>query len=96
MRPEICRLLRHFDLKHFLNSQSKSYKKFNLHEDIPDRAEVLDLIADDNDLLIKPIIVSGRLMTVGFNKAKILEMLQIKSNGSDPEQNRYNIKNKTK
>ncbi len=96
MRPEISRLLRHFNLNHFLNNQSMSYKKFKLDKEMPDRAEVFDLIADDNDLLIKPIIVFGRLMTVGFNKAKIMEMLQIKSNGSDPEEKRYNTKNRTR
>ncbi len=96
LRSDISRLLRHFNLKHFLNSQSKAYKKLKLDKNLPERAEVFDLIADDNDLLVKPIIVSGRLMMVGFNKAKIMEMLQIKSNGSDLKEKRYNSKNRFK
>jgi hypothetical protein len=40
------------------------------------------MMADDNDLLVKPIVVAGRLMVVGPNRPKIIEMLQLKSNGS--------------
>ena len=44
-------------------------------------------MAEDNDLIRKPIIVAGRLMTVGCNIDKIREMLQIKSNGAGTEEN---------
>lgn len=81
---ELSRLLRHFDLKHFLNADSKAYKKNRLDKSIPGREEIIELIAGDNDLLRIPIIVSGRLMTVGCNRNKIVEMLQLKNNGSRP------------
>ena len=41
-------------------------------------------MAEVNDLLKKPIVIAGRLMVVGANRCKMMEMLQIKSNGSDP------------
>ncbi|HHI01980.1 MAG: hypothetical protein DRP51_08805 [Candidatus Zixiibacteriota bacterium] len=81
-RPEISRLLRHFDLKHFLNTDSKIYRKNRFDKLMPARDEIIDIMAGDNDLLRVPIIVWGRLMTVGCNREKIAEMLQIRNNGS--------------
>lgn len=85
-KPEISMLLRHFDLRHFLNAESRLYKKNKLDKSVPGRDEVIDMIATDNELLRVPIIVFGRLMTVGCNREKIIEMLQIKNNGHNPSE----------
>jgi arsenate reductase-like glutaredoxin family protein len=79
---EIAKLIRHLDLKHFVNTESKLYSLKKLHQELPDRSELFEMMADDNDLLVKPIVVAGRLMVVGPNRPKIIEMLQLKSNGS--------------
>jgi len=93
---EVADLIKYFDLKHFLNTSSKSYTKKKLDKTIPGRDEVIQLMAEDNDLIRKPIIVSGRLMVVGPNRQKIMEMLQIKSNGSDTiERRQLNENNKS-
>lgn len=84
---ELDRLIRHIDMKHFINIASKAFKKFRFDKVIPSRKEVIELMASDNELLRKPIVVAGRLMTVGCNRFKIMEMLQIKNNGSDPLEN---------
>jgi arsenate reductase-like glutaredoxin family protein len=81
---ELTKLMRHFETKHFVNISSKAFKKHQLDQGLPPRPELINLIATDNDLLKKPIIVAGRLMTVGCNRQKIMEMLQIKSNGAEP------------
>jgi arsenate reductase-like glutaredoxin family protein len=81
---EISGLIRHFNLRHFLNTSSKVYAKNRLDKFLPGRKEIIKMMANDNDLLKKPIIVAGRLMVVGPNRKKIMEMLQIRSNGSDP------------
>ncbi len=81
---ELDRLIRHFDMKHFINISSKAIRKFHLEDELPGREDLIKLMAEDNDLIRKPIIVAGRLMTVGCNRQKIMEMLQIKSNGSEP------------
>lgn len=87
---ELNRLIRHIDIKHFINVGSKAYKKHHLDKELPDRRQIITYMAEDNDLLRKPIIIAGRLMTVGCNRQKIMEMLQIKSNGSDPNENGRN------
>ncbi len=73
--PEISELVRHYDLHHFLNTNSKSFKKNGLDKTLPSRQEVIDLIARDNDLLNRPIIITGRLMAIGYNREMIREML---------------------
>ena len=88
---EIARLVRHLDLKHFLNSSSKVYSSKKLDKSLPSREEVIALMAEDNDLLRKPIIVAGRLMVIGPNRSKIIEMLQLKGNGSDPTEQRTSV-----
>ena len=84
-RPEISRLLRNFDLKHFLDTDSKTYKKNKIDRSMLVRDEIINIMADDNDLLRVPIIVSGRLMTIGCNRDKITEMLQIRKNGPNSD-----------
>ena len=87
---ELARLIRHIDIKHFINVSSKAYKKHQLDKELPERKKIITFMAEDNDLVRKPIIIAGRLMTVGCNRQKIMEMLQIKSNGSDPNENGRN------
>jgi regulatory protein spx len=84
---ELTRLMRHFDTKHFVNISSKAFKKYHLDQEIPPRQDLIKIMAEDNDLIRKPIIVAGRLMTVGCNRQKIMEMLQIKSNGTGAPEN---------
>jgi len=80
-------LVKHFDLEHFLNYDLSTSEQ-NYFEKSPNhRQEVIDLIAKDNRLLRKPIIVSGQLMTVGWNYDSIIEMLQIKDKNSSPVRN---------
>ena len=81
---EIAKLIRHFNLEHFLNTSSKVYSSRRLDKFMPSRQQVIALMAEDNDLIRKPIIVAGRLMVVGPNRSKIMEMLQLKTNGADP------------
>lgn len=72
---QIRRLICHYDLVHFLNPNHKSYKKHKLDSNTIDRNEVVGLLEQDNLLFRLPIIVIGRLMTVGFNEKRIAEML---------------------
>ena len=79
---ELSKLIGYIDLKHFLNQRSESYKKHKLGENQLNRNEVLRLIEADPSLLKMPIVKSVRLLTVGCNKDKIAQMLQISSNGN--------------
>lgn len=79
---EISKLIGFIDLKHFLNKASESYSKNNLDDNDLERSEIIKLIEADHTLLKMPIIKSARLVTVGCNKKKIGQMLQIAENGN--------------
>ena len=84
---EITRLFRHFDTRHFLNENAASFAKHNLNRELPPRRELYELMARDNDLIRRPVVVSGRLMVIGGNIIKIREMLQIRNEQEEPENN---------
>ena len=89
---EVTTLFRHLDLNHFVDVESKAFKKHKLDDGLPAREETLGLMAEDNTLIKKPIVVAGRLMVVGCNIDKISEMLQINPNGSEPENSIGNVR----
>lgn len=74
---ELDRLLGYGNLANFLNPMAESYQKNKFDKGLPERDEVLKLIAEDNSMLRRPIVATVRLMTVGCDKEKISEMLQI-------------------
>lgn len=83
---QLSNLLKHFDLEHFLNGNAKAGKgKKALDFSSLGRQEIMEMIAEDNSLLRKPIIVSGRLITFGYDRRTIMNMLQLKSPDSQPE-----------
>lgn len=92
---EVARLISHFDIGHFLNPMSKSYKALGFDNHTPSRDEIIKGIANDYTLIRRPIIKNARLFTVGCNKKAISEMLQISRNGqnSDNGDGNYNRSN---
>lgn len=77
---ELKKMIGYLDVSHFLNPLSPAYAKRNLDKQLPERNELYQILADDNSLLRKPIILTPRLLTVGCNKQKIMEMLQLSGN----------------
>ncbi|MFQ6008444.1 MAG: arsenate reductase family protein [Candidatus Zixiibacteriota bacterium] len=82
---ELTRLIGHLEITHFLNTLSESYTKYRLDKNLPSREQIIKLIARDHTLLRRPIVRSSRLLTIGCDKQKIADMLQIKSDGESPE-----------
>ncbi|MCP4569714.1 MAG: hypothetical protein GY841_19210 [FCB group bacterium] len=78
-------LLRNLDIKHFLSPASQNGKKKQVEEAMGNRGDMIALMADDNSIVQWPILVAGRLMSVGSNRQAIIDMLQLSSNGSDPD-----------
>lgn len=84
---ELNALVGHFDIGHFLNPLSDSYKKNGFDKKVPDRAELIKAILKDFTLLRRPIIRTARLFTIGCNKQAITDMLQLNRNGKNNELN---------
>ena len=78
---EIDRMIGFVPIEYFLNPNSKTFVENNIDPDRLDRDEAIKLIAADPTLLRRPIIRTNRLFTVGCDRKKICEMLQISPNG---------------
>ena len=83
---ELNRLIGHLEISHFINTLSDSYTKFRLDKHLPSRGDIIRLMAKDHTLLRRPIVKASRLLTVGCDKRKIAEMLQISPDGHFPEE----------
>ncbi len=87
---ELSQLVGHLEITHFLNTLSESYSKYRLDKRLPERHQIIKLMAQDYTLLKRPIVRSARLVTVGCDKRKIAEMLQINPDGQLLEVNEAN------
>lgn len=89
---ELTNLIGQLRIEHFLNVSAPSFGKHKLDQSLPPRNDLIKLMAEDHTLIRKPIVKAARLITVGCDKSKIAEMLQINSNGEavvhDPPQPR--------
>lgn len=83
---EVDRLLGNWDVNHFLNPVSESFQKLGFDQQLPPRAELIKAIAADPTLLRRPIIRNARLFTIGCDKKRIAEMLQISMNGKSGDE----------
>lgn len=78
---ELDTLFGHNPLTYFINQAADEYSKLGLDKKVPERAEMLKLLAEHPELLRHPIIKTVRLLTVGSNKDMIAQILQINRNG---------------
>jgi len=94
LKHEIREILRNFDTKHFLDSASPSYTKVKLDKKMPPRGELFEMLEKHPDLLKHPIVVYGRLITVGAGRKQLIDMFQItvSNNGSDKEKEKVEEK----
>ena len=87
---ELVLLFGHNPLSYFINPASEEYSKLGLDRQLPERDDLLKLMADNPGLLRVPIIKTVRLVIVGCNREKVAEMLQISRNGDQPQDTEVN------
>jgi len=95
-RRELGEVLGYHDPKYYLDGMSSAFRKNKLDKLIPPHEELLGLILEHPDLLRHPIVMSGRLMTVGNNRQKLAQMFQIRisDNGSGEGRRAPTVDNK--
>jgi arsenate reductase-like glutaredoxin family protein len=76
-KNELNVLLGYHDPRHYIDVMSPSFQKRKLDEEMPSREELITMIVENPDLLRHPIVLSGRLMTIGFNRQQMIEMFQL-------------------
>ncbi|MEZ5360031.1 MAG: ArsC/Spx/MgsR family protein [Candidatus Zixiibacteriota bacterium] len=90
-KRELQTVLGFHNPKHYLDHTSPVYKKEGLDESMPKHGELMELIIENPDLLKQPIIVSGRLMTIGTGKKQLMDMFQISPSDNGSNGNRDSV-----
>ena len=65
---ELDRLIGNRDYRLFLNSRNDLYRERGMKENPPSRPEALRLMAENPNLIKRPILVTGREIVLGFDE----------------------------
>jgi arsenate reductase len=65
---ELEKLIGNRDYRLFLNSRNELFRERGMKENPPPRAEALKLMAENPNLIKRPILVKGREMAMGFDE----------------------------
>jgi arsenate reductase-like glutaredoxin family protein len=72
---ELDRLIGTRDYKLFLNSRNELYRERNMKENPPPRAEALQLMAANPNLVKRPLLVKGSRIVLGFDAGEMEKLL---------------------
>jgi Spx/MgsR family transcriptional regulator len=65
---ELDELIGKRDYKEFLNSRNELYRKLNMKQHLPTRAEAIKLMAREPNLIRRPLLVRGTQIVFGFDE----------------------------
>jgi Spx/MgsR family transcriptional regulator len=68
---EIENLIGKRDYKIFLNTRNEIYRHKKMKENPPSRAEAINMIAEEPNLIRRPIIIAGNKILLGFDQESI-------------------------
>jgi arsenate reductase (glutaredoxin) len=71
---EVEKLIGKRDHRTFLNTRNEVYRRKNMKENPPSRAEAIRMIAGEPNLIRRPIIISGDKILLGFDQESIDEL----------------------
>jgi len=66
---ELIELIGKRDYKEFLNARNELYPKRNMKEHPPSRAEAVKLMAEEPNLIRRPLLIRGPQIILGFDEA---------------------------
>jgi len=71
---EIENLIGKRDYRTFLNTRNEIYRQKNMKENPPSRQEAIRMIAEEPNLIRRPIIISRNKILLGFEQESIDEL----------------------
>jgi arsenate reductase len=72
---ELDRLIGRRDYRLFLNSRNELYRERKMKENPPSRAEALQLMAANPNLIKRPLLIKGNQIVVGFDPDEMQKLL---------------------
>jgi arsenate reductase/regulatory protein spx len=73
---ELEELIGDRDYKDFLNTRNELYRKRNMKEHPPSRAEAIKLMAKEPNLIRRPVALRGSQMVLGFDEEQYRKLLK--------------------
>lgn len=73
---ELDALIGEHDYREFLNSRNELYRKRDMKDRPPSRAEALKLMAAEPNLIRRPVVIAGRQIILGYDEPKLKALKQ--------------------
>jgi arsenate reductase len=74
---ELQALIGDAEVTAYLNTRSASYRAHGFKDKPPTKAQAIKLMAQDPNLIKRPITVKGHTTVVGFDEAKLRQLLAV-------------------
>ncbi len=71
---ELDALMGDRDYKLFLNTRNELYRERNMVEKPPSRAAALALMAENPNLIRRPLVISGKKVILGYDEEALKEL----------------------
>jgi arsenate reductase-like glutaredoxin family protein len=71
---EVEKLIGPRDYTMFLNTRNEIYRQKNMKQNPPSRTQAIRMIAEEPNLIRRPIIVAGNKIILGFDQESIDEL----------------------
>jgi len=73
---ELDELIGERDHQEFLNTRNELYRTWNMKEHAPSRAEAIRLMAQEPNLIRRPVVLQGSKMVLGFDEEAYRKLLK--------------------
>ena len=73
---ELEALIGERDYKLFLNTRNELYRRRNMGKKPPSRAEALKLMAQEPNLIRRPVVIRGGNIVLGFDEEALKKLLK--------------------
>lgn len=73
---ELDALIGERDYREFLNSRNELYRKRDMKDRPPSRAEALKLMAAEPNLIRRPVVIAGKRIILGYDEPKLKALKQ--------------------
>jgi arsenate reductase-like glutaredoxin family protein len=73
---ELEELIGNRDYKEFLNARNELYRTRNMKEHPPSRAEAIQLMAKEPNLIRRPVVIQGSQIVLGFDEEAYRKLMK--------------------
>jgi arsenate reductase len=73
---ELEKLIGNRDYKEFLNTRNELYRSRKMKDHPPSRAEAIQLLAKEPNLIRRPVVIRGSQMVLGFDEEAYRKLLK--------------------